>query len=69
MHHLITRETAYARLIVAITADPYVSGREASDAIDALVSRFIESSPEDRACHAHMFGMVYCDACAMVGAE
>jgi len=66
MHHILTRETAYARLIVAIVTDDSVRGRNRTDAIDALVQRFIDTEPADRACHASAFTFAYCDACAAV---
>jgi hypothetical protein len=66
MHHILTRETAYARLIVAIVTDDSVRGRNRTDAVDALVQRFIDTDPSNQVCHAHTFTFAYCEACAAV---
>jgi hypothetical protein len=42
MSYLPCREIAYARLIVAIVADPDLRGSQRSDAIDAIVDRMID---------------------------
>jgi len=41
----LTRERAYARLVVAIVGDPYARNEERSRAIDAIVDRMVDRHP------------------------
>lgn len=60
--HELTRVRAYARLIIAIAAEPDLRGTERSDAIDALVDRMVDTAPGDHDCQS--VGR-YCEACTV----
>lgn len=59
MQEIHPTERAYARLVVAIVADPYLSGSVRDKTIDALVER-LTGQYEDT--HTHTFGMP-CEVC------
>ena len=62
--HELTRVRAYARLIVAIAGDTEGSWEATTRAIDTIVSRMIDTTPEDIAHKCANRPFVYCDACA-----
>jgi len=60
MQDLHQIERAYARLVVAIVTDPYLSGSVRDQTIDALVERLTDQYEDPT--HTHTFGMP-CEVC------